>query len=358
MGHAPQFNKTLWINKMPRLSTLIIVSSTLIISLACTTLLGQPAPLLEPVYPPTPAPVYPLEPQEASCPLITDKIINYNSPQQTEEESETMDFGDREESAEEYLVTYIISNEELTEPYYQPIPTDLEAKRNDTATHYEIWNYFSTLIPYEYRPHLAEFTIMTDGENNILAAVAQTYTDPKLWDLQVDIADISDYHYLTFTLIHEFAHLLTLGPNQVPPSEVIFNNPEDNEVYLEELSACSTFHPGEGCSNTDSYINQFYDRFWFDIYEEWNEINLEEDEDLYYQQLDDFYYKYEDQFLTDYSVTHPAEDIAEAFAFFIVSPKPDGTSIAEQKILFFYEYPELVEMRRTIMNNLCTSFPQ
>ncbi|HCB01181.1 MAG TPA: hypothetical protein DEP19_02255, partial [Anaerolineae bacterium] len=136
------------------------------------------------------------------------------------------------------------------------------------------------------------------------------------------------------------------------------NNPEDNEIYLEEISACSTFHPGEGCSNPDSYINRFYDRFWFDIYEEWNEINLEEDEDLYYEKLDDFYYQYEDQFLTDYAVTHPAEDIAESFGFFIFAEKPDGDTIAEQKILFFYEYPELIEMRTQVLNNLCVEFPQ
>ncbi|NJN80268.1 MAG: hypothetical protein HC797_07255, partial [Anaerolineales bacterium] len=77
-----------------------------------------------------------------------------------------------------------------------------------------------------------------------------------------------------------------------------------------------------------------------------------------YEQLDDFYYKYEDQFLTDYAVTHPAEDIAESFSFFIFSSQPAGNTIAEEKILFFYQYPELVELRTKILNNLCVSFPE
>jgi hypothetical protein len=144
----------------------------------------------------------------------------------------------------------------------------------------------------------------------------------------------------------------------MPPSIPIFNNPDDNDIYLKEVAACPNFFPGEGCSNADSYINAFYNQFWTGIYDEWNEINLEEDEDLYYEKLDDFYNKYEDQFLTDYSVTHPAEDIAEAFGFFVFADKPAGDTIAEQKILFFYQYPELVQLRSDILSNLCVTFPQ
>ncbi|HCR71275.1 MAG TPA: hypothetical protein DIW23_07530 [Anaerolineae bacterium] len=337
---------------MSRLTTLIVASLTLITSLACVTLLGTPEPISQPVIPDTSFIVTPT-PENVSCPAITETIVHLNSPQ----EIESTDFSN-EENEESYIVIYSIENEELTNPDYPPISLDLQEEREDTAKHEELWDYFTALIPYEYRAHVGEFSIMTDGEGNILAAVAQTYDDPRLWELQIDIADSYDYYFFTFTLMHEFAHLLTLSPSQVPPSLAIFNNPEDNEIYLEEISACSTFHPGEGCSNPDSYINQFYDRFWFDIYEEWNEINLEEDEDLYYEKLDDFYYQYEDQFLTDYAVTHPAEDIAESFGFFIFAEKPDGDTIAEQKILFFYEYPELIEMRTQILNNLCVEFPQ
>ena len=162
----------------------------------------------------------------------------------------------------------------------------------------------------------------------------------------------------TFTLIHEYGHLLTLGPDQVPPSLAVFNNPEDNDIYLKELSACPDYFPGEGCANPDSYINAFYNQFWADIHEEWQQINLEEDPDLLQQGLDDFYAKYQDQFVTDYAATNPEEDMAESWSFFVLGPKPAGDTIAEQKTLFFYNYPELVELRSAILNNLCTSFPQ
>ena len=74
--------------------------------------------------------------------------------------------------------------------------------------------------------------------------------------------------------------------------------------------------------------------------------------------LEDFYNTYQDQFLTDYAPTSPAEDIAESWAFFVLSPKPEMNSIANEKILFFYEYPELVQLRAQILNQICIEFPQ
>ncbi len=143
----------------------------------------------------------------------------------------------------------------------------------------------------------------------------------------------------------------------MPPNLEIFDNPHSNLIYERELAACEFYFPGEGCSNEDSYINQFFDRFWFELYAEWQEIDSEEDEDEYYDLLEEFYETYEDQFLTDYAPTSPAEDIAETFSFFILSPRIEPTSIAEEKIMFFYDYPELVELRRQILTQVCVEFP-
>lgn len=349
---------------MPRIKIFLAVSAILLSSLACVTLMGEPntspnTPIL-PIIIQVPATETPTEmPDEiVSCPLITNKIVEMNSTFFVQSGADTMDFGGRDEDNTTYIVTYQISGDEITDPSLESVPADLQDEQEDTAAHQKLWNYFAALIPLENRGDLAEFSIMTDGQDNILAAVSQTYTDLNRWGLEVDIADSQDYYYLSYTLVHEFAHLLTLGSNQVIPSEAVFYNPDDNDIYLKEISACSNFFTGEGCANSDSYINQYYDLFWADIYEEWNAINLEEDDDAYYQRLDDFYYKYHDQFLTDYSATDPVEDIAEAFSFFVFSEKPAGDTIAEQKILFFYNYPELVDLRTNIIGNLCTTFPQ
>lgn len=348
---------------MPHLKIYLALSTLLFSTLACMTVLGEES---NPdnsrgvgISPEFGLPILPAQSDEIiSCPVITEQIVRANSPMDVFDDSAKDFYDPNSEDEPVYLVTYRVSGNEILDPYYEDVPANLQDEQNDTAAHQRIWEYFAALIPLESRPTLAEFSVITDGTDNILAAVGQTYDDPNRWGLEVDIVDTSDYYYFSFTLVHEFAHLFTLAPDQVPPSIAIFNDPEDNDLYFEEVSACPTFFPGEGCSNPDSYINAFYEEFWLDIYDEWNEINLIEDEDRYYERLDDFYYKYEDQFLTDYSVTHLAEDIAEAFGFFVFAEQPDGDTIAEQKILFFYRYPELVQARSEILANLCLNFPQ
>ncbi|HKJ37827.1 MAG TPA: hypothetical protein VJ972_03565, partial [Anaerolineales bacterium] len=88
------------------------------------------------------------------------------------------------------------------------------------------------------------------------------------------------------------------------------------------------------------------------------ETNYAEDDETYYEMLDDFYYKYEDQFISSYAATTLEEDIAESWSFFVLAPKPQPSSIANEKVLFFYDYPELVQLREEILNNLCEAFPQ
>ena len=286
-----------------------------------------------------------------ACPVITDQIISLAQSGGADVEENLLD-------GDVYMVTYTVNGNEISDPYFEDVSSDLQDEQDDEAKHQEIWNYFSTLIPLNQRDSLTEYSIVTDGQGGSLAAVAQTQTDFDKWSLEVDIIDSNNSYDLTYTLVHEFAHLLTLGPDQVDPSLAIFNNPEDNDIYLQEASRCADYFPGEGCARSDSYINNYFNQFWADIHEEWNEINLIEDEDALYEALDNFYYKYEDSFVTSYAPTNPEEDIAESFSFFVFSPRPEGNTIVEEKILFFYDYPELVQLRANILNNMCVAFPQ
>ena len=56
--------------------------------------------------------------------------------------------------------------------------------------------------------------------------------------------------------------------------------------------------------------------------------------------------------MTDYAATNPGEDIAESWTHFVINDKPSGDSIADQKVRFFYDYPELVELRDKIRARL------
>jgi hypothetical protein len=255
---------------------------------------------------------------------------------------------------EEYtLVTYQIDGDQISHPKLDKVPASLKAYQDDQPSQQEIWDYFAAIIPLDQRSFLTHYLVFTDGDENSLAAVAQSENSASQWDLSVDILDTSDPEDLTFTLVHEFGHLLTLNPNQLTPSQAIFDNPDSDSVYEKEEQACPNYFPGEGCSHKDSYINQFFNRFWDKIYDEWLVIDAIEDQDTYDERFDRFYQKYEDQFVTDYAPTSPAEDIAESWAYFILKPKPGNHTLANQKVLFFYEFPELVKLREQIARNLC-----
>lgn len=260
------------------------------------------------------------------------------------------DFENFEAISEEALITYEIDGNQIVNPEESLVSDDMLAYQEDTDTHQKIWVYYAQLIPPEHRQDLTSFIIFTDGPDEVMAAVEQDWNDPEKWVLAVDIADANNPQELTYTLIHEFGHLLTLNAEQVEPDEDIFENPDDEDLYEEAMAACPQYFPGEGCSQPDSYINLFFQRFWVDLYDEWDEINYVEDDDEYYDALDDFYWEYQDHFVTDYAATNPGEDIAESWTHFVLQPKPEGDTVSEQKVLFFYEFPELVDLREQIVS--------
>lgn len=305
----------------------------------------------------TPLPTFtPTVLYEAACPAVVEGILNSVTSR--------VDLSGRgpdhaiEEEGGIALITYAVVNDKIGDPHIESVPQELEDERDDRAAHEAIWEYYASIVPPAERRLVSEFGIFTDGRGNHLAAVSLVFPDPEQWSLQVDILDAGSDDELTYTLIHEQGHLLTLNAEQVPLSEQIFKFPGNETVYLQEVDACPQYFTGEGCSEPDSYINQFYDRFWTHLSEAWEQIDLEKDRDTRRVLLQDFYRTYKDQFLSDYAPTSPVEDIAESWAFFVLSPKPELDSIANEKILFFYEYPELVELRTRMLKNICAKFPQ
>lgn len=293
---------------------------------------------------------------EAACTPLLAEILDTDSTELFLETERAVP--NLREKGSVFLITYEVAGDNIRRPHVEPVPDGLKDERDDRVTHQAIWDYFVSIIPPEDRELVSEFSIFTDGKGNHLATVGPSVADPERWELQVDILDADSYDDLTYTLIHEQGHLLTLNAGQVIPSKAIFKFPGNKTVYQQEADACQQYFTGEGCSQPNSYVNQFFTRFWPYLYADWKQIDLEEDESTRLTMMDDFYKIYQDQFLSDYAATSPVEDIAESWAFFVLSPRPDLTSIATEKILFFYEYPELVELRTRILKNICMEFPQ
>jgi len=263
------------------------------------------------------------------------------------------------------IVFYNVSQSNIILNKLPQLPFNLLHWQQDKEKHHEIWNIFTKLIPENQR-NVSVFYITTDGVDGVSGGVERDVDDMYKWHLFYDIFDaypieVIDDKEIIYTTIHEFGHIVTSGPDQIDvdlelvnlwDSDII-NEEEQNELFQLKSELC---HPKtmvvDGCAKTDSYINLFNQKFWADIISDWDEIQYIEDDEEFYEQSDLFYEKFQDRFVSIYSSTNIDEDIAESWTAFVLKDKPKGETISEQKILFFYDFSELVDIREHIRKGL------
>ena len=241
---------------------------------------------------------------------------------------------------ESTIVTYEVDGDTLFNEVVNYTNTEQTEYAKDTVQHNELWESFTTIIPAELRTNVKSFSIFSDGASNLLGYVDSLDYNGENWQLGVDSTDSKDEKNFYYTLIHEYGHLLTLNSEQIVSDY-------DWETSGETESTYSSFY---GKSTPDSYMNLYYQEFWLDYYQEWKKLSTQNDTEA----KNAFYTEHAEDFLTPYAVTHPEEDIAESWTFFILSPKESNTTVAQKKQNFFYQFPELVEIRTEILENLLT----
>ncbi|MCG3088772.1 hypothetical protein [Sporosarcina cyprini] len=137
-------------------------------------------------------------------------------------------------------------------------------------------------------------------------------------------------------LVHEYGHLLTWNEADF----VISDTCPEEQFYFKP-------HGGE-CYNPDSYMNHFYQTYWKNYEEQWLQGGYESVEDRIA-----FYEDQKESFITIYASLNPYEDITESFTFFMLTPyNNDPQTVAEEKVNFFYQFPELVEYRTFVIKTL------
>jgi len=195
-----------------------------------------------------------------------------------------------------------------------------------------VWDRFNELFPAELHPEITMFVAIdadksggTDGAmqpNGV--AEGETY-------LALDTSGSVSPDVLDRTMIHEFAHLLTLREDQIPKDE-------------STVAECPVYAESDGCPFDDSYLYAFYSEFWPGyLLDEFNAETEADKEERYSP----------DEFVTDYAATIPSEDAAEVFAEWVLADElPTGDRIVDEKLRFFEDYPELVELRETIREGL------
>jgi len=224
------------------------------------------------------------------------------------------------------LLVYDVVGDELVLTFAAFEEQELIAPVNDYSLDTWIWGFFTDILPAEHHQYVTQLIFFTDGHYKTMGYVHQREENWSEWVLAMDVFDAGEIKEFIETLVHEFGHLLTLNGTQV-----------NYNIY--QASKCSTYLSDEGCSYYDSYLYQFFDRFWSDKKEIWRDYAIPIDQT--YQ----FYLMYEDHFVSDYAATNLLEDIAESWTHFILRHKPEPQIVADEKILFFYEFPELVELR-------------
>ncbi|MEO0599731.1 MAG: hypothetical protein AAF126_26700, partial [Chloroflexota bacterium] len=176
-------------------------------------------------------------------------------------------------------------------------------------SHEDLWLLLVVLLPTDYvERYIVEYTVFESEDT--LAYVSEFAEDQ--WEFGVSIFDDPER---ALTIIHEFAHILSLNNTQYETYPTILLDDEeglsDDEFYdgiEEDMAACTAVAFEDGCAIEDSYLALFTEEFWedFDVEE------LLDLEDEYF-----FFDENPDAFVTEYAATNPAEDFAETFSYFI-----------------------------------------
>ncbi|MCS4484224.1 hypothetical protein NXS08_01795 [Gleimia sp. 6138-11-ORH1] len=208
---------------------------------------------------------------------------------------------------------------------------------NDGSVHGDdkiIWNKINRIIPKQYLQMVSKYKVETDGLDGVLASV-NLNEDNKTWTISIDLDDTLDENKefkgtSTLTVIHEMAHIVALNNSQT----------------IETTGNAELYAVDEGTLRKDAYLSVFYDKFWKN-----QPVETMQDGAVMPNQIDKkkgLYNENPDAFITEYAASDPVEDFAESFAYFVILEKPTDNRLQSQKLSFFYDYPEFVQIRNDV----------
>jgi len=194
----------------------------------------------------------------------------------------------------------------------------------------DVWNLWVRMVGADVAGEtIIRYRAGDAPDSDTLAYVYQD-TNPAYWSLAVNMATADDPQLLVATLIHEYAHVFSF----------------DSDDFDRKATSCDTLELYEGCAAEGSYLYQFYDAFWAGYGDALDVENV--DEDAAYE----FYLANDDDFVSDYAATNLGEDFAESFMTFVIEDVPDGSGVVAQKLQFFTQFAELVDLREHIRGEL------
>ena len=193
------------------------------------------------------------------------------------------------------------------------------------------WRRFTQLFPAALHPEITLFVAIDSNKSGGTDGAMQLNAlHPGKQYLALDTTGLDNPSELDRTMIHEFAHLLTLRESQLP-------------LDSSAAKSCDVYSDNTGCPAPGSYLRAYLARFWPDAMGG----TLDESDAAATARYRT------GGFVTEYAATNPFEDMAEVFAEWVLeSAPPTGTAQVDEKLRFFDDYPEVVAIRETVRASL------
>lgn len=216
---------------------------------------------------------------------------------------------------------------------------------SEEYTYQQMWQYVKALIPPEDLKSIEMFIVDSDGKLDTIATIFTLSSDYSNAVLTCDIFDFFNNEVFKNSVIHEYGHLLTLNASQCDPVAQVEAAGHEPLIYNGKPYNSVPDYEKNGLRYSDaSYITFFYNAFWTKFI---GERDLEKVDSKFKTK-----YIKSGEFIDELAMKNVREDIAESFAYFVLNDPPQGTEIWKQKVMFFYQFPQLLEKRtyiRTIL---------
>ena len=239
--------------------------------------------------------------------------------------------------------------------YYEPengviVKKELKGLRTPTITaaqekkYKNLVNMQTLLLDVIYPKYFKGFFIFSDGEKGLLA-YASDFQNNKRGYLGIDEKDFgaeisNDFEKTRFyhSVVNELSRVILLANSQI----------DYTKGYT--VSDIDDFETIKNLSKKDSYLLQFYSRFWNDIM--YQDDKLSNSSDTKENANKYFFLRHKSQFLSEYVSQDPFRDIIESMTRFLLEKKPTENQIKYDKIRFFYEFSEIFDIAQRIQLNI------
>ncbi len=201
------------------------------------------------------------------------------------------------------------------------------AQGQEDESDHEIWKQIKDISPNDLtETYIDTFQVFDNRDDDTLAYVSDDNGDGK-FEIAINSAQhkLSSKTEQTLTIVHELTHIITLN----------FDEQGDE--------GCGGYVSEDGCFPSTSVMGSYVSRFWSaDL------IAQSESGDIEYERNKKI-------FVSEYATTSPEEDIAESFAFYVVSNSSQSKTIAQQKQVFFNGFKNLISIKTQMRQAIAAS---